>query len=84
MWYLAPLSHNPLSLDALFSPALRGLCCSTSHRKRQAAHHQLHCILDVFETSWAASVHPVHSFGHGSPTRVYISHDSFVKIDQCV
>ena len=47
---------TPFSLDALFSPAYRVLCCSTAHGKRQAAHHRLYCILEVFETSWVVSV----------------------------
>ena len=48
---------NPISLDALFSTAYRGLCCSTAHGKRQAAHHRFYCIVEVFETSWAVSAH---------------------------
>ena len=48
---------TPISLDALFSTAYRGLCCSMAHGKRQAAHHRLYCIIEVFETSWVVSVH---------------------------
>ena len=48
---------TPVSLNALFSIAYRVLCCSTAHGKRQPAHHRLHCILEVFETSWVVSVH---------------------------
>ena len=50
---------TPISLDTLFGTAYRGLCCSTAHGKRQAAHHWLYCIIEVFETFLG-------SFGTGS------------------